>query len=158
MGALVSDLLDLSRLGSVASSFGDVRSLEIVTKLTSDLQDRLLKKGIDLVVADDLPTIHCDGERIYQVFENLLVIDPKDHQRIFKMFRRLREIEDDEGTGMGLAIVDRIVKSHGGEVWVESEKGKGATFHFSLPKVPDPDTSTSRLPPVSPRSLQSCQQ
>jgi PAS domain S-box-containing protein len=193
MGALVSDLLDLSRLGSVASSFGDVRSLEIVTKVTSDLQDRLLKKGIDLVVADDLPTIHCDGGRIYQVFENLLVnaikfmgdaqypkieigyqdnadvhqfyvrdngigIDPKDHQRIFKMFRRLREIEDDEGTGMGLAIVDRIVKSHGGEVWVESEKGKGATFHFSLPKVPDPDTSTSRLPPVSPRSLQSCQQ
>lgn len=191
MGVLVSDLLDLSRLGSVASSFGDVRSLEIVTKVTSDLQDRLLKNGIDLVVADDLPTIHCDGERIYQVFENLLVnaikfmgnaqypkieigyqdnadvhqfyvkdngigIDPKDHQRIFKMFRRLREIEDDEGTGMGLAIVDRIVKSHGGKVWVESEKGKGATFHFSLPKVPNPDTSENRSVARSPRSLQSC--
>ncbi len=73
MGALVSDLLDLSRLGSVGSSFGDVRSLEIVTKVTSDLQDRLRKRGIDLVVVNDVPTIHCDGKRIYQVFENLLV-------------------------------------------------------------------------------------
>jgi PAS domain S-box-containing protein len=174
MGALVSDLLDLSRLGSVGSSFGDVRSLEIVTKVTSDLEDRLRKRGIDLVVVNDVPTIHCDGKRIYQVFENLLVnaikfmgdakdpkieigcqdnggvhqfyvkdngigIDPKDHRRIFEMFRRLDEIEDDEGTGIGLAIVDRIVKGHGGTVWVESEKGKGATFHFSLSKVPDPD-------------------
>ena len=77
----------------------------------------------------------------FYVKDNGIGIDPKDHQRIFKMFRRLRQIEDDEGTGMGLAIVDRIVKSHGGKVWVESEKGKGATFHFSLPKAPHPDTS-----------------
>jgi PAS domain S-box-containing protein len=174
MDALVSDLLDLSRLGSVASSFGDAQSLEIVTKVTSDLQDRLDRKAIDLVVLNHLPTIHCDRKQIYQVFENLLVnaikfmgdakypkieigyqdngdlhqfnvkdngigIDPKDHLRIFEMFRRLHEMEDDEGTGIGLAIVERIVKTHGGKVWVESEKGKGATFHFSLSKVPDPN-------------------
>jgi len=169
MGALVSDLLDLSRLGSVDSSFGDVRSIEIVTKVTSDLQDRLRKRGIDLVVVNDVPTIHCDGKRIYQVFENLLVnaikfmgdakdpkieigyqdngdvhqfyvkdngigIDPKHHRKVFEMFRRLEQTEDQEGTGLGLAIVDRIVKNHNGKVWVESERGEGATFYFILPK------------------------
>jgi len=174
MSALVSDLLDLSRLGSVASRFGKAPALEIVTKVTSDLQDRLDQKAIDLVVVNHLPTIHCDRKQIYQVFENLLVnaikfmgdakdpriqigyedhgeshqfyvkdngigIDPRDHLSIFEMFRRLHEMEDDEGTGIGLAIVDRIVKSHGGKVWVESEKGQGATFHFSLSKIPDPD-------------------
>jgi signal transduction histidine kinase len=48
---------------------------------------------------------------------------------------RLREIEDEEGTGLGLPIVERIVNSCGEKVWVESEKGNGATFYFTMPKV-----------------------
>ena len=169
MEALVSDLLALSRIGRVVSEFEDVPCLEIVKNVTSGLQDRLKEKGIELVVAENLPTIYCDGERMYQVFENLVVnaikfigdaktpkieigyedrgyfyqfhvrdngigIDPKYHRKIFKMFQRLKEIKDVEGTGLGLAIVDGIVSSYGGRVWMESEKGKGATFYFTLPK------------------------
>ncbi|MBN1841710.1 MAG: GHKL domain-containing protein [Deltaproteobacteria bacterium] len=170
MEVLVSDLLELSRIGRVVSAFKDVPSLEIVRNVTSALRDRLKENGIELVVADNLPTICCDGERMYQVFENLLVnaikftrvtkapkieigyedrgnshefyvrdngvgIDPKHHRKVFEMFQRLKQIEDQEGTGLGLAIVDRIVKNHDGKVWVESEKGKGATFYFTLPKL-----------------------
>ena len=170
MGTLVADLLALSRIGKVVSTFRDVSSLEIVRNVTSGLKDRLEVKGIECVVRNDLPTIHCDGERIYQVFENLLVnatkfmgdtkrpkieigyedkvgfhefyvrdngigIDPKYHRKIFERFHRLKEAEDQEGTGLGLAIVERIVNNHGGTVWVESEKGKGATFYFTLPKA-----------------------
>ena len=171
MEVLVSDLLALSKIGRVVSNLKDISSYEIVKNLTSDLQDRVKEKGIELVVAHNLPTISCDGERIYQVFQNLLVnaikfmgdtespqieigyadmgdfhqfsvrdngigIDPKYHRRIFEIFHRLKKIEDEEGTGIGLAIVDRIVTGHDGKVWVESEKGKGATFYFTLPKDP----------------------
>jgi PAS domain S-box-containing protein len=72
----------------------------------------------------------------FLVRDNGIGIDPKYHKIIFKMFRRVSEIEDEEGTGIGLAIVERIVNNHGGKVWVESEKGKGATFLFALPKHP----------------------
>jgi len=73
MEVLVSDLLALSSIGRVVSTFKDIPSLEILRDVTSSLEDRLQKKGIDLVLADNPPTIYCDGERIYQVFENLLV-------------------------------------------------------------------------------------
>jgi len=66
--------------------------------------------------------------------DNGIGIDPKYHRKIFEMFRRLREIDDEEGTGLGLPIVERIVNNHGGRVWVKSEKGKGATFYFTLVK------------------------
>ena len=71
----------------------------------------------------------------FYVKDNGIGIDPKCQQRIFDMFQQVKEIDDEEGTGIGLAIVDRIVKSHGGEVWVDSKKGKGATFYFTLPKA-----------------------
>jgi PAS domain S-box-containing protein len=73
MEVLVSDLLELSRIGQVVSTFKDISSIGIVKKVTSALHDRLKESDIELVVADNLPTIHCDGERMYQVFENLLV-------------------------------------------------------------------------------------
>jgi len=170
MEVLVSDLLALSRMGQVVSKFEDVQSLEVVRKVISAVQDRIGAKEIELVVADDLPDIYCDGERIYQVFENLLVnavkygdnagqprieigyrdggafhqfyvkdngpgIDPKFHRKIFEMFYRLNGAEEIEGTGLGLSIVERIIEHHGGKVWVDSEKGKGATFYFAVPKA-----------------------
>jgi signal transduction histidine kinase len=73
MEVLVSDLLTLSSIGRVVPTFKDIPSLEIIGNVTSGLEDRLKEKGIELVVTDSLPTINCDGERIYQVFENLLV-------------------------------------------------------------------------------------
>jgi signal transduction histidine kinase len=57
-------------------------------------------------------------------------IDPQYHERIFGLFNKLDS--QSEGTGIGLALVKRIVEVHGGRIWVESELGKGATFFFTL--------------------------
>ena len=73
MEVLVLDLLALSSIGRVVSTFEDIPALEILRNVTSGLEERLKEKGVELVLADNLPTIHCDRERIYQVFENLLV-------------------------------------------------------------------------------------
>jgi PAS domain S-box-containing protein len=73
-----------------------------------------------------------DGAPILFVRDNGMGIDPKFSDRIFGLFDKLDSRT--EGTGIGLALVKRIIEFHGGKIWVESEPGKGATFYFTLPQ------------------------
>jgi PAS domain S-box-containing protein len=77
-----------------------------------------------------------NGKPIYFVRDNGIGIAPKFKDRIFGLFDKLDATS--EGTGIGLALIKRIVEFHGGQIWVDSEPGNGATFFFSLPTPPEP--------------------
>jgi len=168
MQLLLSDLLELSRIGRLANKPQVINLNEMISEVLELLHGRIHAGNIRVDVGKDLPNVYGDRPRLFEVLQNLvdnaakfmgdqaapcieigqegaaedgapilfvrdngMGIDPKFKDRIFGLFDKLDSRTD--GTGIGLALVKRIVEFHGGKIWVDSELGKGATFYFTLP-------------------------
>jgi len=88
------------------------------------------------------PEIHLRAERqagrwLLSVRDNGIGIDPAQRERVFEVFQRLHSHEEYEGTGIGLAVCQRIVERHGGEIWFEPAPDGGSIFFFTLPPAPE---------------------
>jgi PAS domain S-box-containing protein len=88
--------------------------------------------------SEENPRIHVSaakngGEYVFTVDDNGIGIDPEHLKRIFTIFQRLHTRDKYEGSGIGLAIAQKIVHQHGGQIWAESEPGKGSKFYFTIP-------------------------
>ena len=86
-----------------------------------------------------------DGTWIFRVADNGIGFPQQEGPRMFKIFSRLHRREDFPGSGIGLAIVQKVVARHGGRVWATSEGDEGATFSFSIPAHPADETAYADL-------------
>lgn len=103
------------------------------------LFNNLVSNALKYQKAGTSPIVEIDYEEKpeewqFSVSDNGRGIAPEYHDAVFNLFQRIQEGEEEEGTGMGLAICKKIVEQHGGEIWVESKEGEGSTFYLTLAK------------------------
>ncbi len=116
---------------------GDLPPCEADPALLKQVFVNLLSNALKFTRRRDAALVHigfqqADGRCVYFVRDNGAGFDMKYADKMFGVFQRMHRAEEYEGTGVGLAIVQRIVHRHGGRVWAEAEVDKGATFYFAL--------------------------
>ncbi len=164
MGKLIDDLLTFSRSARQTFKKGVIDMSDMVRQVIEELTAGVVKADIEVgslpqcegdaslmrqawtnLVSNALKYSRtCSNPKLeigfangaYYVKDNGVGFDMQYADKLFGVFNRLHRAEDFEGTGVGLAIVRRVVLRHGGSVWADSSVGKGATFYFTVPVTP----------------------
>ena len=173
MGRLIDDLLDFSRIGRARLAKARVDMSALVREVCGELGDapagielgavpegygdrallrqvwaNLLQNAVKY--SGKRTDAHIEvggrsagGEAVYWVRDNGVGFDMKYYDKLFGVFQRLHGANEFPGTGIGLAIVQRVVTRHGGRVWAEGRMGEGAVFYFALPAEESDQTTGS---------------
>jgi signal transduction histidine kinase len=168
MGALIDDLLNLSRIGRkqierseidmdklARTTFDEIKAIIPERKIQFDIKllppaygdegllrqvfFNLLSNAIKFTRTRENAIIEAGGyvegpENVYYIKDNGIGFDMQYADKLFDAFQRLHSDKQFEGTGIGLAIVHRVINRHGGKVWAKGKVNEGATFYFTLPK------------------------
>jgi signal transduction histidine kinase len=165
MGNLIDDLLDFSRFGKKEMIKSRINMSEMVRLISNDLNTHraeVVVMDLEPTVVDvtmikqvwinlisnafkysrnkekiriEIGSDHNGEEDVFFIKDNGIGFDMRYVHKLFGVFQRLHKVHEFEGTGVGLAIVQRIIQRHGGKVWAEGKVNEGAVFYFSIPKL-----------------------
>ena len=131
----------------------DLPQLDIEAVKIQQVFQNLLSNALDFIDKPvgrvEVGCVRDDNHWHFSVSDNGIGIEPRHFERIFNLFQTLAPRDERERTGVGLALVKRIVERESGRVWVESTPGTGSCFHFTLPAATVPDlqqTTRQRSP------------
>jgi PAS domain S-box-containing protein len=133
---ILQELKSDPAIGNVEFKVGDLPPCEADPALMKQVLTNLLSNAIKFSRMRDHPVVEIgssekDGRKVNFVRDNGIGFDMRYADKIFGVFQRLHNSHEYEGTGVGLAIVHRIIELHGGTIWVESAPGQGTTFYFT---------------------------
>ena len=141
LGELVGAIIDEIRRSTTCKTDFDIKDLPIARAdraMINQVWINLISNAVKYSGKKDSPKIEIgsyleDNEVVFYVKDNGAGFDMVYAGKLFGVFQRLHRAEDYEGTGIGLAIIHRIIMRHAGNVWAEGKANEGATFYFSLP-------------------------
>lgn len=139
VSSIVTELRSLGELGSTSVMVDELPQCRGDQALLKHALSNIIRNAAKFSRMEPLPLIeigsldgHGEGKVAYYVKDNGAGFDMQYYDKLFAVFQRLHSSEEFEGTGVGLALTEKIVRRHGGKVWAEGEPGIGATFYFTL--------------------------
>ncbi|HEY4154505.1 MAG TPA: ATP-binding protein [Puia sp.] len=135
---VINELVPENKIGKISWIIHEVPDIKGDINAMRQVWINLISNSIKYAGNRDQPRVEIGsyperGQTVFFVKDNGVGFDEKYKDKLFKVFQRLHSADEFEGTGVGLAIVEKIVSKHGGLVWAEGQVNKGASFYFSLP-------------------------